>query len=245
VLSLDNGKFQVHHFIMNKHILLTGASKGIGFETAKILAGKNCNITVISRSKEKLDLLSESYKRIHTIAVDITRPDAVPLIIKHLTANQIQLDGIIHNAGLLINKPFRDLTDQDWENQFAVNLLAPVRLTRELLPFLKNGSHILHISSMGGFQGSDKFPGLSAYSASKGALSILTECLAAELASDQIFVNCLCLGAAETEMLKQAFPGFKAPLTALEMGEYVADFVLNGHKFYNGKILPVALSNPV
>jgi 3-oxoacyl-[acyl-carrier protein] reductase len=229
---------------MNKQILITGASKGIGFETAKILADSNCDVTAISRSKDRLDLLSASNKHIHTIAADITRPEAAELIIKHLTVNQIQLDGIIHNAGLLINKPFRDLSDQDWENQLAVNLLAPVRLTRGLLSFLKNGSHILNISSMGGFQGSDKFPGLSGYSASKGALSILTECLASELAADQIFVNCLCLGAAETEMLKQAFPGFKAPLTALEMGEYVADFVLHGHKFYNGKILPVALSNP-
>jgi NAD(P)-dependent dehydrogenase (short-subunit alcohol dehydrogenase family) len=97
---------------------------------------------------------------------------------------------------------------------------------------------------MGGFQGSDKFPGLSAYSVTKGTLSILTECLAVELQDKNIKVNCLCLGAVQTEMLNEAFPGLTAPVEASQMGTYISDFVINGHTFYNGKVLPVALQNP-
>jgi len=97
---------------------------------------------------------------------------------------------------------------------------------------------------MGGFQGSVKFPGLSAYSASKAALHTLTECLALELAEQEIKVNCLALGSAQTEMLEQAFPGYVSPVMAFEMGKYIADFALTGHRFFNGKILPVAISTP-
>ena len=122
--------------------------------------------------------------------------------------------------------------------------MAPVTLTRELLPFFTSGGHILHISSMGGFQGSDKFPGLSAYSTTKGALATLTECLAVELTEQNIQVNCLCLGAVQTEMLNQAFPGIQAPVHAEQMGEHIASFAIHGNKFYNGKVLPVALNNP-
>ena len=97
---------------------------------------------------------------------------------------------------------------------------------------------------MGGYQGSSKFPGLSLYSASKGALSILSECMAEELGEKGIKVNCLALGAAQTEMLEKAFPGYQAPLSANEMAEFISDFAINGHRYFNGKILPISVSTP-
>jgi NAD(P)-dependent dehydrogenase (short-subunit alcohol dehydrogenase family) len=106
------------------------------------------------------------------------------------------------------------------------------------------GSHILNIGSMGAFQGSAKFPGLLAYSASKAALHTLTECLAQELVEQGIKVNCLALGSAQTEMLEQAFPGYESPVMAFEMGKYIADFAVTGHRFFNGKVLPVAVTTP-
>jgi NAD(P)-dependent dehydrogenase (short-subunit alcohol dehydrogenase family) len=108
---------------------------------------------------------------------------------------------------------------------------------------MKKGSHILNISSMGGFQGSVKFPGLSYYSASKAALACLSECLALEFDELGIKVNCLALGSVQTEMLEEAFPGYKAPIDAKKIGEFIADFAINGNKFINGKIIPVALTN--
>ena len=109
---------------------------------------------------------------------------------------------------------------------------------------MTDGSHIVNITSMGGFQGSSKYKGLAYYSASKAALACLTECLATEFSEAGIKVNCLALGAVQTEMFEEAFPGYKAPVDAREMGEFIADFALKGHKFFNGKILPVAVGNP-
>ena len=97
---------------------------------------------------------------------------------------------------------------------------------------------------MGGFQGSSKFPGLSAYSASKAALANLTECLAEELKEKNICANCLALGAVQTEMLETAFPGYVAPVKSREMASFIAYFATRGHQFYNGKILPVSVSTP-
>jgi 3-oxoacyl-[acyl-carrier protein] reductase len=229
----------------SKHIIVTGSSKGIGRETALVLAAKGHRVTAIARSEQHLNQLQSKHPAlIHALPLDITEKDAGEKLVNHLKVNKLNVDGIVHNAGLLINKPFSQLTDEDWENQHKVNLMGPVRLTRALTGHFIEGAHILCISSMGGFQGSSKFPGLSAYSATKGALSILSECLAAELADRNIKSNTLCLGAVQTEMLEQAFPGFDAPVQASEMGEYIADFLLNGHRYYNGQVLPVTLGNP-
>jgi NAD(P)-dependent dehydrogenase (short-subunit alcohol dehydrogenase family) len=124
------------------------------------------------------------------------------------------------------------------------NVISHFRMIQHILPLMQSGSHIVNIGSMGGFQGSVKFPGLSAYSASKAALHTLTECLAFELAETGIKINCLALGSAQTEMLEAAFPGYQSPVMAFEMGKYVTDFAKTGHKFFNGKILPVAVTTP-
>ncbi len=228
-----------------KHIIITGSSKGIGRETGRILAQKGHRVTAIARSEANLNQLKdENPELVFALPMDITGKNAGKELVGHLKNNSLTVDAIIHNAGLLINKPFMELTDEDWEKQFMVNLMGPVRLTRALKSFFSDRAHILCISSMGGFQGSSKFPGLSAYSATKGALSVLSECLAAELAEYNVACNSLCLGAVQTEMLEQAFPGFNAPVLASEMGAYISDFILNGHHIYNGQILPVTLGNP-
>jgi NAD(P)-dependent dehydrogenase (short-subunit alcohol dehydrogenase family) len=109
---------------------------------------------------------------------------------------------------------------------------------------MQKGSHIVNISSMGGYQGSTKYRGLSYYSASKAALSSLTECLSEEFRESGIIVNCLALGSVGTGMLEKAFPGYKAPVNTTEMAEFISWFAINGSKIFNGKVLPVALSNP-
>jgi NAD(P)-dependent dehydrogenase (short-subunit alcohol dehydrogenase family) len=97
---------------------------------------------------------------------------------------------------------------------------------------------------MGGIQGSSKFPGLAAYSSSKGAVITLSELLAEEYKEQKISFNVLALGAVQTEMLAEAFPGYVAPLQPLDMAKYIADFSLKGHQFYNGKALQVSASTP-
>ncbi len=97
---------------------------------------------------------------------------------------------------------------------------------------------------MGGVQGSLKFPGLSAYSSSKAAVITLTELLAEEYKESGPSFNVLALGAVQTEMLEEAFPGYKAPISAEKMAKYIADFSLSGNEFYNGKLLQVSSSTP-
>lgn len=233
------------------NIIITGASRGIGFELAKKFASDTSNkVFAIARNKEKLEKLYEEIKSGNPEAdifikdFDLNsgniQRDLIPFILEEVGSINI----LINNAGLLINKSFSELTDSDFDNTFSVNVKSTFRLTRDLLPYFSANTHIVNISSMGGVQGSAKFPGLSLYSSSKGALGILTECLAEELKERNIKVNALALGAVQTEMLEEAFPDYKAPLSAVEMADFIQDFALNGHKYFNGKILPVSSSTP-
>jgi NAD(P)-dependent dehydrogenase (short-subunit alcohol dehydrogenase family) len=155
-----------------------------------------------------------------------------------------KIDAIVHNAGTLLLKPFEEMTSEEFENIYKVNVFGVANLTRVCLPFLTKGSHVVTISSMGGIQGSMKFAGLSAYSSSKGAVITLSELLAEEYKERGISFNVLALGAVQTEMLAEAFPGYQANISASEMAKYLFDFTLTGNKYYNGKVLQVTTSNP-
>lgn len=232
------------------NIVLTGASSGIGFEAALEFTLQTENkVVCIARSADKLRKLLEIAKGINPdctllpVEFDIVNDDYAALV-PFLKERLGTVDILINNAGALINKPFLELSAEDLNEMFQSNVTGHFNMIQNLLPLMHNGSHIVNIGSMGGFQGSVKFPGLAAYSSSKGALHTLTECLAFELADTGIKVNCLALGSAQTEMLEQAFPGYQSPVMAFEMGKYVADFAKTGHKFFNGKIIPVAVTTP-
>lgn len=229
--------------------IITGAGKGIGFETVRQLSKLHGNrIVAISRNVEKLHELSKRANLLVTeiipLKFDIVDNSIENILIPFLSELDFRIDGLFNNAGALVNKPFDQCTDEDFNNVFGTNLEAPFRLIRDLLPFMNEGSHIVNAGSMGGFQGSAKFPGLALYSASKGALAILSECLAEELKERRISVNCLAFGAVQTEMLAAAFPGYQAPLSATDMAAFVADFIAKGHNYFNGKVLPVSISTP-
>lgn len=233
------------------NILITGASSGVGFEAVlELIRDNNNTVLALARSHDKLSRLKQIALglnpdcRLFPVAFDIIMDEYAGLIdfIHQNMAGKI--DVLINNAGMLINKPFKELAETDFADMLQSNFLGHVRMIQAILPLMPQGSHIVNIGSMGGFQGSSKFPGLAAYSASKAALHNLTECLAEELKADGIKVNCLALGSAQTEMLEQAFPGYQSPVMAFEMGQHIAQFALTGHKFYNGKILPVAVTVP-
>ena len=229
------------------NILITGASRGIGYDTVKALAKDPTNkIIALSRNEKGLKELAAAVapNQIQILPLDLTNFDEVYL---YSALSEIEsIDLLINNAGLLINKSFKELSIADWKSIFDVNVFGIVQLIKALYSKLQHqeGAHILNISSMGGVQGSSKFPGLSAYSASKAALINMTECLAEEFQEDHIKVNCLALGAVQTEMLEDAFPGYQAPLTSDEMAAYISWFAMNGHRYHNGKMIPVAVSTP-
>jgi NAD(P)-dependent dehydrogenase (short-subunit alcohol dehydrogenase family) len=224
------------------NIIVTGAARGIGFETVVELAKDPQNrIIAISRNVGKLN---ELYKNVDFHSADITTITKSEM--DAILQPYGNIDILINNAGSLVNKKFDDLMIEDWRNIFEVNLFGTVNITRFVLPYLKKRpvSHIVNIGSMGGVSGTSKFEGLSAYSASKAAIANLTECLAEELKAFNVRVNCLALGAVNTEMLQDAFPDYVAPVNANEMGKFIADFSLRSHNLFNGKVIPVSVSTP-
>ena len=229
-------------------IVITGASAGIGREVALRLSEDPGNrIYAIARDEKRLRSLTEDARNKNIIAIpmDITAGRSSLRELKNMLIKDSVNPGIlINNAGHLVNKPFEEHSDEDISASVAVNFTSAAMLTAELLPMMQRGAHVVNIGSMGGYQGSMKFPGLALYSATKGALAVLTECLAAEYAGKGISFNCLCPGAVQTEMFSKAFPGFTAPVSPKEMARFIADFAVNGNKFFNGKILPVAVSVP-
>lgn len=231
---------------MPKNIIITGASRGIGYELAQICSAKGHRVLALSRNSERLEQLKQSCSGpLDILPGDLSRPEAIDELLYKLRADEA-IDLVINNAAYLYKAPFEAIPDDTWKYLFEVNVFGPIRLLRALLPHLEKsvGAHVVNISSMGGFQGSSKFPGLSAYSASKAALANLSECLAEEWKSKGIAVNCLALGAVQTEMLAEAFPGYQAPVDSPSMAQYIADFALEGQRLFNGKILPVSLSTP-
>lgn len=225
-----------------KNVIITGTSRGIGFELAKQYAESGHQVLAISRNSEPL--LAVNHKNITVLSIDISNPQEVLKIADFIKHTWKKVDILINNAGKLINKPFTELSSEDFLEVYKVNVFAVAELTKLMIPFLQKGSHVVTISSMGGIQGSMKFPGLAAYSSAKGAVITLSELLAEEYKEQQIAFNVLAIGAVQTEMLAEAFPGYQAPLSAVEMANYIYEFSLTGHKFYNGKVLQVSSSTP-
>ena len=221
-----------------KRVIVTGASRGIGRALVDRFLDLGHEVWALSRNTDEL----EKIKGIHTVSIDLS--DEQQIVDWVQSCDVDHFDAVINNAGVLINKPFAETTYADFEAVYSVNVFGAAQLIRHLLPLLTTDSHILNISSMGGVNGTAKFPGLAAYSSSKGALGILTELLAEEFKDNGPRCNALALGAVQTEMLAEAFPDYKAPVSAAQMATYIADFSLNGHHLYNGKVLPISQSTP-
>lgn len=224
-----------------KNIIITGTSRGIGLELALQFAAKGHRVLAISRTISQALLGNEN---ISCLSVDLAIESDLQKVADYLSATWKQVDAIVHNAGSLLLKPFSETSQADFESIYKVNVFGVANLTRVALPYLQKGSHVVTISSMGGIQGSLKFAGLAAYSSSKGAVITLSELLAEEYKEQGIAFNVLALGAVQTEMLAEAFPGYQAPISAADMAKYIVDFTLTGNQYYNGKVLQVSSSNP-
>lgn len=224
-----------------KNIIVTGTSRGIGLELALIFANAGHNVLALSRKTPQVLM---EHPNITCLSIDLSKDNDFLKVESFLTTSWKNVDAIVHNAGALLLKPFSETTVTDFENIYKVNVFAVAALTRIALPFLKKGSHVVTISSMGGIQGSLKFAGLSAYSSSKGAVITLSELLSEEYKEHGISFNVLALGSVQTEMLAEAFPGYEAPLSAKEMADYICNFTLTGNQYFNGKVLQVSSSTP-
>ena len=230
------------------NIVVTGASRGIGYQLVKLFSANAVNtIVAISRNAKRLEVLKSECVNGNVKIIPFDLSDTYSL--KSDLASLVQdafpsVDILINNAGQLVNKTFNQISSEDFDLCYNVNIKSPFFTIQSLMPVFSEKAHILNISSMGGVQGSVKFPGLSAYSSSKGAIAILTECLAEEYKETNWRFNCLAIGAAQTEMLEEALPGYKAPLSAEEMAKFIAKFATEDGKYFNGKVLAVASTTP-
>ena len=222
-----------------KTIVVTGTSSGIGFEICTQAAKLNHKVISISRNKEPLKDISgiESY------SIDITKKSSINRFINDLKNKEIEIDILINNGGYLANELFKDTTYESFKTTFDVNIFGLAEITRSLIPYINKEGHVINISSIGGVNGSKKFPGLSVYSSSKAAVIALTEVLAEEYQEGPSF-NVLALGAVQTKMLKEAFPDYNVNTKSDEMAKYIIDFAINGNKLFNGKLISVSNSNP-
>ncbi|MET3036332.1 SDR family oxidoreductase [Chryseobacterium sp. NRRL B-14859] len=231
------------------NIIVTGASRGIGYDTVLEFSKNNKNkIIAISRDMARLEELkqrcNENYgNEIHVISHDITDDQNK---LKNELKDYENIDILINNAGLLINKPFLDLSIEDWQETFNVNLFGVVKIIQCVFDKIVKSkyAHIVNIGSMGGISIAQKFEGLSAYSGSKSALANLTECLAEEFKDYKVSINCLCLGAVDTEMLRLAFPECKDSFQSVDIAKFICDFSFNYARLFNGKIIPVSSTTP-
>lgn len=234
------------------NVLVTGAGKGVGFELVQSFAkDKENKVVAISRNLDSLkslqSLCDEKFENlIHIYSIDFLSDNLEEELVNFLSELNYHFDVVVNNAGYLVNKPFEDMDQREIFDLFQVNLFAPMLLIKSIIPYLDKNllSHIVNIGSMGGYQGSSKFPGLSVYSSSKSALANLTECLAEEFKDRGVVFNCLALGSVQTEMLSAAFPGFVGQVSAVEMAKYIYDFSIQSPVYMNGKVIPVSSSTP-
>jgi short-subunit dehydrogenase len=233
------------------NVLITGCSRGIGYALAKEFVSRvrNIKLILISRSEVRLMQLKEECIQISKeaeilpLAFDLNdlSKGGFPELLEN-----VPVDIVINNAGVLIKRNFQELNEKEMIQMIKTNLILPAILIQKIASVKRDTKpcHIVNIGSMAGFQGSVKFPGMSIYGASKAGLASLTESLAVEFKEKNIYVNCLAIGAVQTDMLEEAFPGYKAPVSAEQMASFIAEFAINGHQFFNGKVLPVAISTP-
>jgi short-subunit dehydrogenase len=227
---------------MSKNIIITGTSRGIGFELVRLFAEQGHNVLALSRNTKPISNLN--LDTVTAFEFDLCEEADYQKVEKFIKDQWKRVDILINNAGTLLNKPFAETSFKDFEEVYRTNVFGVAEMTRIVTPFMKKNGHVITISSMGGIQGSMKFPGLAAYSSSKGAVITLSELLAEEFKETGPQFNVLALGAVQTEMLEEAFPGYQAPTTAIEMATYIQDFALTGNKYYNGKVLQVSNSTP-
>lgn len=233
--------------------IITGAGGGLGMSMLRQLASDPSKPLVLALTVRKethfvvYEELSEALKagRLQLHSCDLSQPfDPETIPFPWASEEERQSVFIVHNAGLLEKNTPGLWNEASARSMFEVNFWAPLRLTYAWLPRLAAGSHIVNIGSMGGYQGSAKFPGLAHYSASKAALACWSECLAAELAPLGIRVNCLALGSADTHMLRTAFPGYESPVKPDAMAAFILNFTRTAHAVINGKVIPVAVTTP-
>lgn len=223
--------------------IVLGASRGIGFAMVQYLLSAGEKVLAYSRNTTSLMDLKNEFDALQVHELDLTSSN---FNLSAQAGELSQLKGVLYCAGYLVNKPYTELSSEDWLRIYQTNVFGIARFTSQIMQLTSLSREVRHlyIGSMGGYQGSAKFPGLSAYSSSKAALACMAECLAEEFKESKHSFNTLSIGAVQTEMLEEAFPGYQAPVNPKEMAAFIYNLFKMDRLLFNGKNIPVSLSTP-
>jgi NAD(P)-dependent dehydrogenase (short-subunit alcohol dehydrogenase family) len=204
--------------VKQKIALVTGGGRGIGAATAKAFAEAGARVAIVSRTRAELEKTAAEIDGRYGKgtawfeAGDVSDEATVRKIFQKIRGELGPIDCLVNNAATFVKVPIESHSTQDWDQVFAVNLKAPFLCSREAFAHFKEtgrGGSIVNLGSLAGVRGTEKFPGLASYVASKFGIVGLTEALAVEGRPHGIRVNCIAPGAVDTEMLRKAAPQLK------------------------------------
>ena len=223
------------------NVIVTGVSKGIGYHTLKeLLKDKQIKKVIgISRNINEISLEFKDNNKVDFISFDLeSKQDDFNILINKIIKKIDKVDILINNAGYLIKKKIEDILEEDLLKVYKINVFSLFYLIQKLIPYFNPESHIVNIGSYGGIPFTAKFPELAIYSTSKGAVTILSELLAVELSKYKININCINLGAVDTDMLKEAYGG-NFGYQPKDIGKFIKNFAIDNKELLNGQVVNV------
>ncbi len=238
--------------LSGKVAIVTGGSRGIGKATAILLAQHGANVVITSKNNSSLQNAAKEMKNVVAVPGDIRKNADVENVVKNTLETFGKIDILVNNAGIFPKvKPLHEISEEEWNDVIDVNLTGQFRFTKAVIPHLmKTNGCIVNVSSDAGLKSFENFEA-DAYTASKGALVILTKAWAVEYAKYKIRVNCVCPGIVETDMTSpwlgneagRAIAVAEHPIGRIGMPEDVAKAILylvsDDSSWVTGAILPV------
>ena len=206
----------------DRAVLITGASSGIGRATALAFAGTGANLSLVGRDPARLkDSITacreKGATRLTSLTVDVTETGAAARIVEQSVTSLGRLDVLVNAAGIIASAPAVEISDDDFDRMFAVNVRALFSMSREAIPHLqKTKGNIVNVSSVAGLR---PFPGILSYCASKAAVDQITRCLAVEVGPVGIRVNAVNPGLVETNLHRAGGMDEESYASFLERGK--------------------------
>lgn len=221
---------------------VTGASSGIGRAAAILLARSGARVAALARDASSLaQLAAGSGGAILAVPADLEQPDSLDAALGTAAARLGPVTILVNNAGHIEPARLDEMELSSWDRHFAVNVRAAFLASRRVLPSMIAAGRgaIVNVASISGVAGPQKFPGFTAYGASKAALIALTETLAAELRGSGVRVNCVSPGSVDTPMLRRVAPSLEPDMSAAEVAETILFLASRRAAAINGQNLHV------